>query len=74
MNLKNNPVVLIGGDASTSALQVDTTDNVTTGVHQVCNDNIIGGGLHHIDDMISVDFSAESSDNFWSMEDFWLLN
>ncbi|KAG6537617.1 hypothetical protein ZIOFF_002712 [Zingiber officinale] len=72
VSLKNNPVII--DDASTSALRVDTAGNVSSGVHQVCDDNIIGGDRHHADDMVSEGFSTESSDNFWSLEDFWLLN
>ncbi|XP_074565903.1 MYB-like transcription factor EOBI [Curcuma longa] len=72
MHLKNNQVLI--DDTSTSAVQVDTAGNVGSGVHQVCDDNIIGGDLHHADDVISEGFSAESSDNFWSVEDFWFLN
>ncbi|XP_042414866.1 MYB-like transcription factor EOBII [Zingiber officinale] len=71
VSLKNNPVII--DDASTSALRVDTAGNVSSGVHQVCDDNIIGGDRHHADDMVSEGFSTESSDNFWSLEDFWTM-
>ncbi|KAG6480683.1 hypothetical protein ZIOFF_057268 [Zingiber officinale] len=61
--LKNN--LMLRDEASTSALQVNAAGDVGGGAKPVCNGNIIDGDLQYMD---SDDF------NFWSVEDFWLLN
>ncbi|XP_042421856.1 MYB-like transcription factor EOBII [Zingiber officinale] len=62
--LKNN--LMLRDEASTSALQVNAAGDVGGGAKPVCNGNIIDSDLQYMDD--SDDF------NFWSVEDFWLLN
>lgn len=72
-SLMNNSMLM--DEASTSALQVDAAGNANGGAQSVCDGNIVGSiNLQHADGMTSDGFSTESCDNFWSVEDFWLLN
>ncbi|XP_074562136.1 myb-related protein 340-like [Curcuma longa] len=72
--LMMNNLMLMDDEASTSALQVNAAGDVNGGGQPVCNGDMVGGDLQHGDGMTSDDFSTESNDNFWSVEDFWLLN